>query len=177
MWQRIGKQVAAAGLAALVLAGCQSNPQAPTSAADPQQAWSQLQAQVGKYQHEALYLQNGVLAERLQHLLGAHTPEFLRNIEVAGPLQQEGSVYFITGNRPHEGGDNAGAWRGLVNQVQQHAQLDGCIAKSRRTVPAFLMQTQANQADRASMHCGFMMPCGSSAFLTACIMDKATGDW
>lgn len=109
MWQRIGKQVAAAGLAALVLAGCQSIPQGPTAADDPQQGWSQLQAQVGKYQHEAPYLQNGVMAERLQHLLGAHTPEFLRNIEVAGPLQQEGSVYFITGNRPHEGGDNAGA--------------------------------------------------------------------
>ena len=64
---------------------------------------------MGKYRGDAPFLQRGVMAARMQHLLGAQTPAFMRNLEVAGPLQKEGSVYFITGNRKHEGGSNAAA--------------------------------------------------------------------
>ena len=97
--------------AVLALAGCQSGPGgAPAAqATDGQQAYQQLQGQVGKYRSDAPFLQRGVMAARMQHLLGAQTPAFMRNLEVAGPLQKEGSVYFITGNRKHEGGSNAAA--------------------------------------------------------------------
>ena len=97
-----------AAAAVVALAGCQATP-AQRDAASAQQQWTTLQSQVGRYQSDAPFLQKGVMAAKMQHLLGEHTSAFLRNIEVAGPLQKEGSVYYITGNRKHEGGSNAGA--------------------------------------------------------------------
>ena len=99
---------ALAAAAFVALAGCQAA-HYKREAASEQQQWTTLQTQVGRYQNDAPFLQNGVMAAKMQHLLGSQTPAFLRNIEVAGPLQKEGSVYFITGNRKHEGGTNAGA--------------------------------------------------------------------
>ena len=93
---------------AVLLSACQSS---AISAADGHdaKAWRQLQTQVGSYQDASPFLQQGVMATHLNHLLGAQTTVFLRNLEVAGPLKKEGSVYFITGNRQHEGGHNAAA--------------------------------------------------------------------
>ena len=93
---------------ALMLVACQNTSQALVAKDEGQLAWSALQAQVGRYQYESPFLQQGVMASRMQHLLGTQARAFLRNLEVAGPLRQEGSVYFITGNRQHEGGLNAG---------------------------------------------------------------------
>lgn len=107
MWKMVRKcGLALAAAAALALAGCQSSGPA---AADPQLAWNQLQAQVGQYQNQAPFLQQGLMAERMQHLLGTHYEAFLQNLQVAGPLQKQGSVYYITGNRQHDGGNNAAA--------------------------------------------------------------------
>ncbi|MEG0921285.1 MAG: hypothetical protein RSD57_12595 [Comamonas sp.] len=102
----LSRSLAAAVVVAL--AGCQITP-AKNEAVSAQQQWTVLQSQVGRYQNEAPFLQHGVMATKMQHLLGDQAPVFLRNLEVAGPLQKEGSVYYITGNRQHEGGSNAGA--------------------------------------------------------------------
>ena len=106
MWKMARNSCLAwAAAAALALAGCQSS----GTAADPQLAWNQLQAQVGLYQNQAPFLQQGLMAERMQHLLGTHYEAFLQNLQVAGPLQKQGAVYYITGNRQHDGGNNAAA--------------------------------------------------------------------
>ena len=94
--------------AVVALAGCQAAP-AKRETASAQQQWTLLQSQLGRYPSDAPFLQRGVMAAKMQHLLGDQTSAFLRNLEVVGPLQKEGSVYFITGNRQHEGGSNAGA--------------------------------------------------------------------
>ncbi len=94
----------------LMAAGCQSSgPLGGEHDVMGEQAWSLLQTQVGQYPPQAPYLQQGMLAAKMQHLLGDHVPAFLANLEVAAPLQQEGHVYYITGNRPHDGGHNAAA--------------------------------------------------------------------
>ena len=97
--------------AVLALAGCQSGPGgAPAAqATDGQQAYQQLQGQVGKYRGDAPFLQRGVMAARMQHLLGEHRAAFMQNMQVTGPLSKQGSVYYITGNRQHDGGQNAAA--------------------------------------------------------------------
>lgn len=65
-----------------------------------------LQQYVGTYPGDgpASFLEQGVLAERLKPLLGADYADFLLNMRTVGPLTQDGTVWFITGNRPHEGG-------------------------------------------------------------------------
>ena len=91
-----------------LLSACQSSPQREAVASQAQ-AWQQLDSQVGQYQVDADFLQQGPLAERLRQLTGASYPIVLRNLEVAGPLRKEGQVYYLTGNRQHEGGINAAA--------------------------------------------------------------------
>ncbi len=73
--------------------------------------WPSLQAQVGHYPTEgADYLRTGPLADRLRGLLGAtNYPVLLDNLGVSSPLQQEGAMLYITGNRPHQGGTEAAA--------------------------------------------------------------------
>ena len=96
-------------LAAFALvSACQSSPQREV-VANQAQAWQQLDSQVGQYHADAGFLRQGVMAERLRQLTGASYPIVLRNLEVAGPLSKEGQVYFVTGNRQHEGGINAAA--------------------------------------------------------------------
>lgn len=107
-WKISSLTCSLAAAAVLALAGCQTQP-ASQAAADASLQWTALQAQVGRYPHEAPFLQQGLMAAKMQHLLGAQAPAFLHNMEVSGPLQKEGSVYYITGNRRHQGGSNAGA--------------------------------------------------------------------
>ncbi len=63
------------------------------------------EAVVGRYPHEGVdYLRQGALAERLRTLLGPQPyATLLDNLQVSGPLSREGDLWFITGNRPHEG--------------------------------------------------------------------------
>jgi pyruvate/2-oxoglutarate dehydrogenase complex dihydrolipoamide acyltransferase (E2) component len=70
-----------------------------------------LRAQIGKYPSDAGadYLRQGPLAERLKTLLGADYEVLLTNLGTSGPLEQQGDLLFVTGNKPHEGGDEQAA--------------------------------------------------------------------
>ena len=93
-----------------LLSACQSSPQAASaSVAHQTQAWQQLDRQVGRYRSDGDFLQQGLMAERLRQLTGDRYPIVLRNLQVAGPLRKDGQVYYVSGNRQHEGGINAAA--------------------------------------------------------------------
>lgn len=107
---------------ALLLAGCGGTvPLAPVAparpavvaapAAAPASRWAPLELQVGRYPADgADFLRNGPLADRLYGLMGAvNYPLLLQNLGVSGPLQREGALLYITGNRPHQGGSEAAA--------------------------------------------------------------------
>ena len=118
---------ALAALALALLAGCRGTaPTAPSVSstsggwvhsiassptANATNPWTNLQAQVGRYPTDgADFLRTGPLAERLRGLLGAtNYPVLLDNLGVSSPLQQEGAMLYITGNRPHQGGTEAAA--------------------------------------------------------------------
>lgn len=112
--------------AALALAGCASRvpltPASPAPAASPatpttpQQAkpahpWAGVQELVGRYPSSGEdFLRTGPIARRLQGLLGpVNYPVFLQNMGTSGPLRQEGPLIYITGNRPHQGGQESAA--------------------------------------------------------------------
>ena len=44
------------------------------------------------------------LSKRLNALLGAAMPQFLENMKVQSPLMKDGGVFYVTGNKPHQGG-------------------------------------------------------------------------
>lgn len=49
-----------------------------------------------------------LLHKRLDTLLGASMKTFLMNMNVQSPLMKDGDVFYVTGNKPHQGGlDNA----------------------------------------------------------------------
>lgn len=98
---------------ASVLAGCTVPPQAGSPVSPPAAAssWAALQTQVGRYPTDgADFLRSGPLADRLRALLGpANYPVLLENMGVSGPLQRDGRLLYVTGNRPHQGGSEAAA--------------------------------------------------------------------
>lgn len=64
----------------------------------------------GTYPHDGVnYLEQGALADRLKSLLGDLYPELLENLRTSGPLTEDAGRWFITGNRPHQGGSEAAA--------------------------------------------------------------------
>lgn len=79
--------------------------------ATPASPWGNLQTQVGNYPvGGADFLRAGPLAERLRGLLGlANYNVLLDNLQVSGPLRQDGSMLYITGNRPHDGSTESAA--------------------------------------------------------------------
>ncbi|MDH1702998.1 hypothetical protein [Comamonas terrigena] len=115
----------AAVLLGLALAGCEPTqpkpvaqdaaPALPTAAQQgpavaPPATLAGLRPLVGSYPGErADYLRQGALAERLQRLLGDDYAVLLTNLGTSGPLVQEGDLIYITGNKPHEGGDEQAA--------------------------------------------------------------------
>lgn len=75
-----------------------------------QEPLASLQESVGKYPYDDVnYLEQGVLAARLRALLGERYPLLLANMRTVSPLTEAGGLWFITGNRPHEGGADAAA--------------------------------------------------------------------
>lgn len=114
------RAVAAVGaMAAIVaLSACQtapapqaaaSAPSAPVqaaaaAAARPAIDWPALQRSVGTYPTASQFLQQPGLNQRLRALLGPQYDLAMRNLQVASPLQQERGVYYVTGNRAHQGG-------------------------------------------------------------------------
>lgn len=99
--------------AALALAGCKGLSGEGKTATQAQQAaktsidWQALSQAVGQYPHQAPFLEEPALAQRLKALLGDQEAAARQNLEVSAPLQVEGSVYYITGNRAHMGGAEA----------------------------------------------------------------------
>lgn len=112
---------------AAVLAGCASNvpltpaaPAAPAAqaaqtprataapAADP---WAGVPALVGTLPSDGVdFLRTGPIADRLQGLLGpVNYPVFVKNMGVSGPLRKEGSLFYIMGHRPNQGGEESAA--------------------------------------------------------------------
>lgn len=84
--------------------------EAPASAGAPLESLATLAPSVGQYPYDAdNYLEQGVLAARLRALLGAEYPVLLANMRTVSPLTAAGGLWFITGNRPHEGGVEAAA--------------------------------------------------------------------
>lgn len=106
---RLGACLFAAPLL-LGLSACQSSgTKAPeVVAAVPDQAgsagWVYLKAQEGLYPNENKSLEKGRLSVRLKALLGGSYPTLIKNMVVTGPWTQERGVFYVTGNRPHEGG-------------------------------------------------------------------------
>lgn len=67
------------------------------------ESWDQLGELVGSYPHDVALFEVGPLARELEGLLGADMSTFIANMDVQGPLQRE-DVYYVTGNREHQGG-------------------------------------------------------------------------
>ncbi len=90
---------------------------APQAAASP---LAELRSYVGTYPSDSnvSFLEQGVLAERLKQLLGKDYPTLLANMRTVGPLTEDRGRWFITGNRPHEGGAEAAA---IVVDAAQNA--------------------------------------------------------
>jgi len=81
---------------------------------------AELRSYVGTYPSDSnvSFLEQGVLAERLKQLLGKDYPTLLANMRTVGPLTEDRGRWFITGNRPHEGGAEAAA---IVVDAAQNA--------------------------------------------------------
>ncbi|THT98467.1 hypothetical protein E9531_14165 [Lampropedia puyangensis] len=112
--QTLGALVAAPWL----LSACQSQPEtaeegsqpvAPAPHHDPLAIdWLALNEALGQYPHQAPFLEQSAITARLTSLLGKDGyAAAMQNLQVSGPLSVEGSVFFITGNRAHQGGVEA----------------------------------------------------------------------
>ena len=79
-------------------------------AKDGEEGLSSLKAMEGKYRWDGVdYLKTGVLAERLKALTGAQYETVLKNLDAVGPLETQGSVMFMSGNRRRRGGEEVAA--------------------------------------------------------------------
>jgi uncharacterized membrane protein len=62
----------------------------------------------GAYPDPAAFWRSPWLGPRLAALLGPKLATFLANIQVRTPVMKDGGVFYVTGNKPHQGGlDNA----------------------------------------------------------------------
>lgn len=69
--------------------------------------WAALQSANGKYPSQSGLLENSVISQPLKVLLGDKFDAFKTNMQVESPLQQDGDVLYMSGNKPHQGGSNA----------------------------------------------------------------------
>ncbi|MET1117133.1 MAG: hypothetical protein ABWY08_19575 [Comamonas sp.] len=80
------------------------------TAGAPLESLASLAGSVGKYPYDAdNYLEQGVLAARLRALMGEEYPLLLANMRTVSPLTAADGLWYITGNRPHEGGVESAA--------------------------------------------------------------------
>lgn len=62
----------------------------------------------GTYPRTVHLWKDSTLETRLNALLGTEMKTFLENMKVQGPLMKDNGVFYVTGNRPHQGSlDNA----------------------------------------------------------------------
>ncbi len=78
---------------------------APTPIAVPLD-WSNLAAMTGKYMGDFELFEAGPIAAAIKALIGPKAEILKRNLQVSGPLRREGSLYFVSGNAPHRGGED-----------------------------------------------------------------------
>lgn len=78
---------------------------APAPAAPPAD-WASLDGLVGKYPPESRIFEDSAVAPQLKTLLGPKLDVLKTNTQTSGPLQKEGGIYYLTGNKQHEGGSN-----------------------------------------------------------------------
>lgn len=100
-----------------------------------------LRSLVGKYPAEVRLWETSPLHERLTALLGDRFPDFVENMQVAGPVTAEGDIIYVTGNKPHSGGAEAAAFwvemaSGRINvwlmvNEQAHSYAEAGIAGKR----------------------------------------------
>jgi len=82
----------------------------PATAGAPLESLASLADSVGQYPYDGdNYLEQGVLAARLRALLGEDYPILLANMRTVSPLAAADGLWYVTGNRPHEGGVEAAA--------------------------------------------------------------------
>ena len=82
-------------------------PPAPASASRAPIDWAALQNAVGSYNAQTQFLRQPGINRRLRALLGVQYELVMRDLQVAGPLQQDKGVYYVTGNQAHKGGVEA----------------------------------------------------------------------
>jgi len=57
----------------------------------------------GAYPHTVHLWDDPALRKRLEALLGDAMRTFLENVQVQSPLMKDGGVFYVTGNKPHQG--------------------------------------------------------------------------
>ena len=82
-------------------------PPAPASANRAPIDWPALQNAVGSYHAQTQFLRQPGINRRLRALLGVQYELVMRDLQVAGPLQRDKGVYYVTGNQAHKGGVEA----------------------------------------------------------------------
>ncbi|MET4683939.1 hypothetical protein [Brevundimonas faecalis] len=83
----------------------------PAASAAPSPAattdWSSLDALVGKYPNDSKLIEDSAVTAELKTLLGDRFETFRTNIQTQSPLQRDGQVLYVSGNKPHQGGSDA----------------------------------------------------------------------
>lgn len=72
-----------------------------------QSDWSSLNALVGRLPTESGLLDNSAVSGDLVRLLGDKLAVLKTNLQTASPLERQGQAFFVSGNKPHEGGSDA----------------------------------------------------------------------
>ena len=78
----------------------------PSPAASPS-AWASLRNDIGKYPRDISLFERSPVGDDLKALLGDDFDTFKTNMEVQGSLTAADGVLWVSGNKPHQGGDEA----------------------------------------------------------------------
>jgi hypothetical protein len=92
--------------------------------------WASLESQIGKYPMETGLYDDSPVSAALQRLLGNKFETFKTNMKVSGPLLKD-RVFYVTGNKPHEGGSEAAY---LLIDVDAHRLEVGLWENGRLTI-------------------------------------------
>jgi|TARA_R100000501_G_scaffold18139_1_gene36337 hypothetical protein len=92
---------------------CEGSAPAPVTPAPPVPAaetqatrnvpvtWVSLPDHVGEYD---VHIDSGEVGSEISALLGTKMQALLRNMSAVSPLRRQGSIYYLSGNAPHQGG-------------------------------------------------------------------------
>lgn len=68
--------------------------------------WTELEAKIGETPSQSGLFDNSVITPALKTLLGDKFETFKTNMEVQGPLTQDGKLLWTSGNKQHAGGSD-----------------------------------------------------------------------